>query len=507
MSGRQFNPAPTWPPVPVGWTPPPSWTPPSDWPAPPPGWQLWIEGDDPGADQPASHGEDTGDAINEGERAPSRSARQRGVQLSDRFEEFTRNGEQYVAVPVGRGSAAPRVMLPRASWTGDRTVTESPTYSSPATAAAILDPRDARIAELEADLARLRAGGTASDVVVPLDDQQVLQAVGIYRYHHPLEAAAAYKDRLRDIEAEVATLVRDGLAIERSNMFTFDNSLAKGRKMSDDLSKLMLRAYNSETDSAVRALRAGNVETAKRRLEKSRDAIARLGAMMEMRISPRYHGLRLREVELTSDWLMKKQEERESEREERARLREEKRVQQELDAERERLDKEHKLIEQTIARLRSNGETDFELERRLAEIDAAIEQNDFRAANIRAGYVYVISNRGAFGRDVVKIGLTRRLEPLDRVHELGGASVPFRFDVHTIYFSEDAVSLETELHRHFASRALNQANPRKEFFFATPAEVRAVLMEKVGALLEFREEAEATEYLQSVGAWPSRSVA
>jgi hypothetical protein len=139
----------------------------------------------------------------------------------------------------------------------------------------------------------------------------------------------------------------------------------------------------------------------------------------------------------------------------------------------------------------------------VADIDAAIEQNDYRAANIRAGYVYVISNRGTFGPGVVKIGLTRRLEPLDRVTELGGASVPFRFDIHALFFSEDAVSLENELHQHFADRALNLANPRKEFFFATPAEVRDLLEAKVGNLLEFTEHAEATEYLQSLGAWPA----
>lgn len=139
---------------------------------------------------------------------------------------------------------------------------------------------------------------------------------------------------------------------------------------------------------------------------------------------------------------------------------------------------------------------------RLAAIDQAIADNDFRAANIRAGYVYVISNKGAFGEGVVKIGLTRRLEPSDRVHELGGASVPFRFDIHTIYFSEDAVTLENELHRHFARRALNRANSRKEFFFATPTEVRAVLESKVGNLMEYSEDAEATEYNQSVGLWP-----
>jgi hypothetical protein len=133
---------------------------------------------------------------------------------------------------------------------------------------------------------------------------------------------------------------------------------------------------------------------------------------------------------------------------------------------------------------------------------SAIVQNDYRAANIRAGYVYVISNRGALGEHVVKIGLTRRLEPRDRIDELGDASVPFRFDVHALYFSEDAVKLENDLHDHFASRRMNWANNRKEFFFASPVEVRSVLIEKIGNLLEFDEHCESTEYNQSVHYWP-----
>lgn len=440
--------------MPVGWTPPPSWTPPVDWPTPPEGWELWLAEGDP-APSPDAH-------------APS--------------------GQPLRPSPAEPASTA--VVRERRSTRLE----------------ADGDSRDEKIDSLEATIRDLRAALNSGpdEQVVPLDDERVLQEVGIYRYHHPLEDAAAYKERLKDIEARIAGLVRSGRAIERSNMFTFDNSLAKGRKMTDDLSKLMLRAYNAEADNSIRSLRAGNAETAKRRLEKSRDAIAKLGSMMEMRIAPAFHSLREEEIELTADWLMKKQEERERERDERAQLREERRVQQELDAERERLDKERALIQQTLAQLHRSGQSDADLEHRLLAIDDAIAQNDFRAANIRAGYVYVISNRGAFGPDVVKIGLTRRLEPLDRVSELSGASVPFRFDVHTIYFSEDAVTLETQLHRHFAARALNQANSRKEFFFATPAEVREVLLQKVGALLEFREDADATEYLQSVGAWPSR---
>lgn len=368
-------------------------------------------------------------------------------------------------------------------------------------------PNDsARVALLEAENAALRARlvATTSDSYVELNDAVILQDVGIYRYHHPLESAAAYKDRLSQIEARTADLVKSGHAIVKSELFTFNNSLAQGRRMTDDLAKLMLRAYNSEADNSIRSLKAGNVVTAKRRMDATRSAIAKLGRMMEMHISDEFHELRLEEIELTSDWLMKKQEEREAQREERARLKEENRVAKELAEERARLDKERAHLLNALSSLEQQGQSDEDLLGRLSLIDEAIAQNDFRAANIRAGYIYVISNEGAFGRNVVKIGLTRRLEPADRIAELSGASVPFRFDTHTLYFSEDAVTLENELHKHFADRALNRANARKEFFFASPSEVRDVLLEKIGNLLEFTETADATEYRQSVGLWPSR---
>ena len=442
-----FNPPPGWPKPPVGWTPPAGWTPDPAWPAPPDGWQLWV---------PAGGG-DTADAA-----TPPTTPRIESPAVTP----------DDLAAPTSPPPA------PETDATGDAGMA-------------------ARLAVLEAQNAALRAQLAAEGDVelVVLDDDVVLQEVGIYRYHHPLEHAAAYLDRLDELGRQVAELVRDGRAIVASNLFTYDNSLAKGRRMTGDLGKLMLRAYNAEADNSIRSLRAGNVVTARKRLEASRTAIARLGRMMEMHISDEFHALRLQEIELTADWLMKKQEEKEAAREER-------RVERELAEERERLDKERSHLVNALTSLQASGGSDAELEARLAAVDDAIEQNDFRAANIRAGYVYVISNRGAFGENVVKIGLTRRLEPLDRVTELGGASVPFRFDVHALFFSEDAVTLENELHAHFADRAVNRANPRKEFFFATPAEVRKVLTAKVGNLLEFSEHADATEFLQSVGSWP-----
>lgn len=447
MSDLIFNPPPGWPQPPAGWKPPAGWTPDPSWPDPPEGWQLWIA---PGAAE-----------------APSAPAE-----------------------PAPAPAAAPTAPIVPAE--------------TPAGVGAETELRS-RIAVLEAELAALRshADGEGGDGYVILDDDRVLQSVGIYRYHHPLESAAAFRERLDDLSGRIVDSVKAGSAIVASNMFTFDNSLAKGRKMTSDLSKLMLRAYNAEADNSIRSLRVGNVVTAKKRLDASRSSIAKLGAMMEMHISDEFHALRVEEIELTADWLMMKQQEKEDAREERERLREERKVQQELVAERERLDKERTHLANAVAALQASGESDPALEATLAEIDSAIAANDYRAANIRAGYVYVISNRGAFGPGVVKIGLTRRLEPLDRVAELGDASVPFRFDVHALIFAEDAVTLENELHRRFAAKAVNQVNLRKEFFFASPTEVREALEETVGSLLEFTEHAEAAEYLQSTAGWPA----
>jgi len=365
-----------------------------------------------------------------------------------------------------------------------------------------VDALRARIVELERCLAE---PSPTSHGLVVLDDERVLQEVGIYRYHHPLENAAEYKSRLREIEESLKDLVKRGRAVLASDMFTFNNSLAKGRKMTSDLSKLMLRAYNAEADNCVRSLRVGNVVTAKKRLEASVTAVAKLGAMMEMMIAPEYHALRLKEIELTADFLMKVQEEKEAAREERERLREERKAEMELAAERERLNKERAHLANAMEALKRSGDDAgaAALAARVGEVDDAIAQNDYRSANIRAGYVYVISNPGSMGPRMVKIGMTRRLEPMDRVKELGDASVPFPFDVHALFFSEDAVTLETELHRAFAEARVNRVNERREFFFATPGEVHEVLLQHVGNLLEFTVKPEATQYLQSKGYWPA----
>ena len=400
MGGMVFNPPPNWPKPPDGWSPPAEWKPDPSWPPPPLGWELWIPQETQADTAPVSDASDT-----------------------------TSTGMQTSGPPQPSKQSPERV-----STSGSDSYEEL----------------QAEVERLRAEVASLRTrSGQDTDGIVDLNDGRILQEVGIYNYHHPLENAVQYKDRLKALRQSIKDMVRAGDGILASDMFTYNNSLVKGRKMTEDFSKLMLRAYNAEADICVRVLRAGNVVTAKKRLGRAVESIARLGAMMEMRVNPDYHALRFEELELTADYLMKVKEEREAAREERARLREQRRAEKELEAERERLNKERTHYMNALATLRASNDEQavHEMEQRLEDIDKAIEHNDYRAANIRAGYVYVISNPGSLEKRIVKIGMTRRLEPMDRVRELGDASVPFPFDVYALFFADDAAGLRASCTR------------------------------------------------------------
>lgn len=109
----------------------------------------------------------------------------------------------------------------------------------------------------------------------------------------------------------------------------------------------------------------------------------------------------------------------------------------------------------------------------------------------------LIRNIGSFGQGILKIGMTRRLDPMDRVRELGDASVPFGFDVHALFFSNDAVGVEAELHRRFAHSRVNRVNLRREYFYTTPAEVKTELAKIAGSMLRFVDHPEAEQFHSS----------
>lgn len=354
-----------------------------------------------------------------------------------------------------------------------------------------------RIRGAENDLAQKQHEATVLTAsLLDLRGAVEVQENGLYDFEHPAEDSIALATRLEAVRSRIKDAVRGGRATQASNSFTFNNSEAQGRKFVRDMSKLMLRSYNAEAENCVKAVRAGNLHTAQARLSKSVEQIERLGTMISLRVSPQFHALRLEELELANRHLRAVQSEKEAERAHKEELREQRKAEKELQAEKARLEKERSHYTNTIAALEAKGDSDGadRMRARLNDVEHAIENVDYRAANIRAGYVYVISNVGSFGPEVVKIGLTRRLEPMDRVHELGDASVPFRFDVHALFFADDAVSIEAQLHKHFAERRINKVNFRREYFRATPTEVRDALKEQRVELLDFRLDPQAEEF-------------
>ncbi len=355
---------------------------------------------------------------------------------------------------------------------------------------------------IQAEIAAARQElATVRSKIVVTEDLALLQEAGVYTYTHPLTDAVAFQARLEQIEARIKEMNRkDGGAIAAATSWTVNGSATEGRKMVRDFSKLMLRAFNAEADNLVRQLKPYKVAAAVERLQKVADTIRKLGATMNIHVTSAYLELRVQELHLTADFLSKQAEEKEQEREERNRLREERKAQQEMEREKARLQKERLHYLNALGALQVKGDLEGQsrIQAQLDDVDKAIADVDYRAANIRAGYVYVISNIGSFGESLVKVGMTRRLEPMDRIRELSDASVPFNYDIHALFFSNDAVGIEAAMHQRLASSRLNRVNLRREFFRATALEAKTHLSELTGELLTYHDVPEALEYRQSL---------
>ena len=273
--------------------------------------------------------------------------------------------------------------------------------------------------------------------------------------------------------------------------------------------KLMLRAFNGESDSVTAKVKWNNVTRMEERIKKAYEAINKQGESSSTSLSHDYLMLKLEELYLTHEKNVKIQDEKEEQREIREQMREEARAQKEYDkAERDAAKEEEdfqKALEKAREELSKASDEERELlneklrklEADLAEAHSKKERIMSQAQLTRRGHVYVISNLGSFGDDMLKIGMTRRLEPLDRVKELGDASVPFKFDVHAMIYSDDAPSLEKTLHKQFNHRRVNKVNSRKEFFRVGLSQVQDVAS-ALGLEIEFTKLAEAKEYRESV---------
>lgn len=344
-----------------------------------------------------------------------------------------------------------------------------------------------------------------------------LQSFGFYRAHYDLPRASDYEDMLKRIRAKQAALIRSGRAWETDSTWTLGGSAKAGQEMAQKQAKLMLRAFNGECDASIGKVKYDNVQNLEKRIYKSCEAINKLGHTIRVQITRAFYELKLAELRLVHEHREKLQEEKELERERREQMREEERAQKEIEKAQKEAEEEEardrRALEKAQAELAraDSGKQTEKLAALVAklesELSAAIDRKAkaiARAQLTRSGHVYVLSNVGAFGEGVFKIGLTRRLEPHERVAELGDASVPFGFDVHALIFTKDAPALEAALHRRFENRRVNMVNSRREFFRVSLDEIRAAVTDLHGEVT-FRVDAGAEEYRKTLALLAERA--
>lgn len=274
--------------------------------------------------------------------------------------------------------------------------------------------------------------------------------------------------------------------------------------------RFVLDAFNGKVDSAISTVRHNNYGKLKQEILDAYSLVNEHGkAFRNARINPEYVESRLNELKWAVAVMELQQQEREEQRRIKQEMREEERARREYEKAIKQAEKEEKLLKKLMqeaqAKLDSaSAEERAEYERKIQELEKKYQEAEEKnqraismAQQTKRGHVYVISNIGSFGDDVFKIGLTRRLEPMDRVKELGDASVPFDFDVHAMIYNEDAPKLESTLHQVFSDFQLNKVNARKEFFKVGIGEIRNVL-EEIGIEAKWTMTAEAAEYRESL---------
>lgn len=370
--------------------------------------------------------------------------------------------------------------------------------------------QETQCAQLEVAALAQRSSDLQGQILV-WEETLLLESFALYEPKFKLITSHEYKSRLDGVRDRQKAMIKSGEAATGNMDWTVNESKAQGRKLVNDMIKLVIRSFNNEADYCVDNVKFNNVELGEKRTLKSFEVCNRLGTIMDVEISRRYLGLKLDELHLAHEFQIKKQEEKEEAKRAREELREQQKLEQEIRAAREKIAKERKHFTTAMRDLQARlDKAESEEERaalltKLAEVEAGraeLESEekliDYREQNAKAGYVYVISNVGAFGEGIYKIGMTRRLEPMDRVDELGDASVPFWFDVHAMVFSNNAPALEAKLHERFAVGRLNKVNGRKEFFRADIAEIESVIRENYDAAVEVTYEAPAEQYRESL---------
>ncbi|RUM70307.1 MAG: DUF4041 domain-containing protein [Sulfurovum sp.] len=332
-----------------------------------------------------------------------------------------------------------------------------------------------------------------------------LAEVGIYEPKFNFDDSEKYKQNIisvRDIQKE---MMSNKSAITCSQDWEVEGSKTKGKAMINRNIRLVARAFNNECDVIISKVKWNNIEKSEERMFRMYDSINKLVESLSIKINKSFLDLKIKELRLTFEYRRKQQEEKEEQAEIRQRIREEAKLEQEILKAQKDEEKYLKLLEKAKHDAeKATGDKLSLLEVKMKELEYELEEAHKKneraksmAEQTRAGHVYIISNIGSFGENIYKIGMTRRLEPHDRVKELGDASVPFTFDVHAMIYSDDAPTMEKSLHKYFEDRRVNMVNNRKEFFKVSLTEIKEQAL-KYKEDVEFIETIEAKEYYETL---------
>ncbi|WP_065315949.1 DUF4041 domain-containing protein, partial [Staphylococcus aureus] len=263
------------------------------------------------------------------------------------------------------------------------------------------------------------------------------------------------------------------------------NVSTENKRHQNAQAKQIIRLFNAETSLLINKVNSKNIESMQNKIFKSYEGINKIFETDNVRIPETLLDIKLEMLDLMHKYQVKIEDEKIIRREERARLKEIEQAEKEMEKKLKELDKDIRHHNNEIKKLTMYlNNTDLQVEKELyiekiRELDQSLkdlnserENVEDRKDNAQSGFVYIISNIGSFGENVYKIGVTRRLEPMDRINELSSASVPFEFDVHALIFSENAFELESKLHEYFKKYKVNKVNGRKEFFKVNINEIK-----------------------------------
>lgn len=332
---------------------------------------------------------------------------------------------------------------------------------------------------------------------------------GFYNLEYKYPNSSIYKEKLIKIREKQKEMIKNKEAAICSKEWTIEGSKVKGKKMMNNYLKIILRAFNGEADAAISSVEIKNYFTLEKRIYKSREVLNKLAEDNHCEITEDYFKLKIQEFKLKYEYNNKLEDEKEEQRLIKEQMREEERAKKEYDKAIE--EAESKELKYQKALDEAKKEYDIKSEEEKAKFAEKIKQLEIELETIKnikeraisqaqltkSGYVYIISNIGSFGENIYKIGMTRRLEPEDRVRELSGASVPFPFDIHAMIYTENAPALENLLHKNFNNKRVNLINQRREFFNVSLDEIEEFIFKNYGEF-KLTKLAQAEQYRQSL---------